>query len=222
MFYSKDQSKLDIVNNVLLPYWESYCKRHWLDGNPNSRFSPETRVKRFLDDVAYLLLRDKSEGTLTIYKDIVRGSTEIDISSCPASIEEEVYGNGAAADNSNDVTAFGILLDKLDERAKTYKNQKPPKPKKRPPTRFEKIERIKRDCPGCKLHTIAIDTENIFEFEGVEYQLSDSVEQYQPRKTREGILFDMDRVVLLRDDLGRLRVFDQAIQPIPDDLIQQV
>lgn len=219
VFFSKTQSKLDIVNNVLLPAWKNYCERHWLDERPGKLFSPEQRVKGFLDGLAYLLLRDDPGDTLTTYKMIVRGSTEIDVSSCPAEIEDVLYGNGATLRESNDIAAFEMLVEKLDSLAEPYKKPKKDKPKLGHPNRYEKIERLKRDFPDSSIHILPVDTENIFEFDRQEYQIDESVRQYQPQHTREGVLFDMDRIVVVQTAENELIFLDQVFEPIHSSLI---
>lgn len=193
-----------------------YCLRHWMDDSPNRRNSPASRVKKFLDDVAYLLLRDDPGDTLTRYKILSQGSREISVSSCPAEITHYVHGARCApADDERE--AFSLLNEKLDKKLAPYKKEKPRK--EWPPTKFDKIERVKRELPGCTISTYPVDTENIFEHGGVEYQISDDVTQYQPRKTREGLQYDMDRVMVVETEDGELRFYDQSFDRIPDEEI---
>lgn len=191
-----------------------YCLRHWMDDSPNRRNSPESRVKQFLDDVAYLLLRDDPGDTLTHYKILSQGSREIDVSSCPAEITDYFYGARCAPAEDEHET-FDLLNEKLEKKLSPYKKEKPPK--KWPPTKFDKIERVKRELPGCKISTYPVDTENIFEHDGIEYQISDDVTQYQPHRTREGMQFDMDRVMVVETDDGMIRFYDQAFDRIADE-----
>lgn len=79
--------------NCLLSSWEGYCNDNWLSENHEDPRCSERRVKAFLDGLAYLLLRGHSEDTLSHYKEMTRGSSEIPVSSCPDSVRACLYGN---------------------------------------------------------------------------------------------------------------------------------
>lgn len=121
IYYNETQSKRQIVEDVLLRPWTQYCLRHWMggDGKPGS---PEQRIKRFLDGCAYLLLRDAPEGTLTDYKEIMRGRKEIDVSSCPSWIADRLDAGGHTLSCAarEEQERFQVLLDRLDEKAHAY------------------------------------------------------------------------------------------------------
>ena len=61
----------------------------------------ESNIKRFLDSCAYILLRDDPGDTLTDYKDIIIGSKELNVSSCPAYIADVIDGGGATLSMSD-------------------------------------------------------------------------------------------------------------------------
>ena len=214
IYYAVDQSKLDIVNSVILPHWEEYCLRHWMDDKPDSNHSRETAVKRFLDDVAYLLLRDDSEGTLTNYKIRAVGSMEIDVSSCPAVYEDIFYGSSAIPHAFNDDGVFEILLEDLDAKAPTKKDRA--KPRKRIVTRFEKIERLRKTRGDCEIVFCAVDTCGAFVHMEQTYRIDEGAQQYHGRETKEGQYYDMDRVMVVDTVDGERIFFDQNADPLED------
>lgn len=93
-----------------------------LDGRGRQARLAEQRIKRFLDGCAYLLLRDAPEGTLTDYKEIMRGRKEIDVSSCPSWIADRLDAGGHTLSCAarEEQERFQVLLDRLDEKAHAY------------------------------------------------------------------------------------------------------
>lgn len=60
-------------------------------------FSPEIRVKRFLDSIGYYLLYGKTDGIVTTYKEAVNQAREIPVSSCPSAVENAFYSSGGSS-----------------------------------------------------------------------------------------------------------------------------
>ncbi len=202
---------------MLLDPWEVFCEKNWLRDDGGA-FPTEARVKIFLDNCAYILLRDNPEGTLSHYKEIVVGSHEIPVSSCPACIDETISG-GHAEDDESEESRFTQMLEKLDAREATLGI---PKPKKKPrvETKFQRTERVREAYPGCTFAHCRVDTTNRFEHDGVWYVIDEWVAAYQPKETKEGLLYDMDTVVVVSDAEGVLHFYDQAMRPIDRSDIQ--
>lgn len=114
---------------------------------------PETNIKRFLDGCAYILLRDDPGDTLTDYKEIMIGSKELNVSSCPACIADIVDGGGATLSmgDEDENLRFATLLEALDAKADKYRKKPAARKKQRPDTRFDRLERIRRAYTGCQI-----------------------------------------------------------------------
>ena len=207
-YYNETQSKRQIVEDVLLRPWTQYCLRHWMggDGKPGS---PEQRIKRFLDGCAYLLLRDAPEGTLTDYKEIMRGRKEIDVSSCPSWIADRLDAGGHTLSCAarEEQERFQVLLDRLDEKAHAYISRR--KRRRKPETSFQRLERVRKEYPQAKIAVCAVDTDNCFTVSGKSYCIAESVYQYAPKRTQEGLLYDMDRIYAVLQDGVPILFLDQ-------------
>jgi len=195
VFWNEGQSKLEIVRDMLLPRWENHCLRQWM--GQGGQTEGEMRVKRFLDGCAYILLRDNSDGTLTDYKEMIIGSKEISASSCPAFISDIIDGGGATLcmGDEDEMLRFETMLEDLDAKARSRKSKSKPKKKPKKETRSERIDRIRREFPGCRLSIpLPVDTFGNFMYNGVEYHIDERCERYRPRMTRYGEQYDMDRI----------------------------
>lgn len=162
------------------------------DGKPGS---PEQKIKRFLDSCAYLLLRDNPEGTLTDYKEVMHGRNEIDVSSCPSWIADRMDAGGCTLSGGmeDEQTRFECLLDKLDGKAKKYmKRDRAVRAKVE--TKSQRLQRVRSQHPRAEIRICSVDTDNCFSINGRYYCIAESVYQYAPRETKEGLLYDMDRI----------------------------
>lgn len=54
---------------------------------------------------------------VTDYKEVMRGKSEIPISSCPPCVEDMLYGSGADPEHGADDGFFRPMVERLDERA---------------------------------------------------------------------------------------------------------
>ena len=183
-------------------------------------YAPEHRVKAFLDGCAYILLRDNSEGTLTTYKEKMNGTREVPVSSCPDYFEDMLYSNRKPPDEERGSardTQFANMLERMDQQKSRLSNRK--KKADWPATRFHRVEEIKTELPGGEFTFCRVDTKNRFEFDGVYYVIDKSQKAYQPKRTKEGSLYDMDQIVVVRTPDRKLHFFDQKLRPIDPDLI---
>lgn len=220
VYFHEGQDKLQIINKVILPRWIDYCNDNWLSGDDSDPYCPERRVKVFLDSVGYLLLRDNPEDTLTIYKECARGRCEIPVSSCPASVSDLLYGDGADLSDRSGINneQFTETLADLDERAERQASRKTRKQPKHD-SRYSQILSIRRQYPGCRFTYCRVDTENCFEYDGQWYAIDESVDAYSPVESEDGPAFPMEEIIVVRDVEGGLHFFDQALCQIEDDMI---
>lgn len=220
VFYHKGQYKKSIVNKVLLPPWYRYCLRNWCAVDATGSLSNEERVKNFLDDCGYLLLRDNPEDTMTAYKEMARGRSEIPVSSCPSRIKR-LYGFDERCSEEKSVTEseFEVAMATVDDKAKEV-GVKPKVAKEPyvPSLRKQRINQIRQDHPGSVFHFCRIDTENCFTFHDTVYRVSESIAAYLPTQTKHGLHYDMDEVVVAAHEDG-LSFYDATFVPIPDDAV---
>lgn len=221
--YTELTDKREIAER-LLKRWGSYCEAHWFSDDSDKPHSTERKVKAFLDSLAYLLLRDNPEDTLSLYKEYSRGSREIPVSSCPAVVGNLYYGDNVVACEENPMRNLGFqhMLEDLDEQAgKHGATLVVPKPKKQcESTRSTRLETIRAQYPGCSFSFHRVDTENHFDHNGTWYHIADHVEAYRPKETREGLLYDMDQVVVVEAGDHQLHFYDQQFHPIDRDDIE--
>lgn len=175
---------------AVLEKWQGYCERNWLN-DTGDVYTPELKVKRLLDSLAYFLLSGNMQGIETDYKHVMHSSREIPASSCPSDVDNLFYASGALTGNAKkeEETDFETLLEKLDTRAEHY--IQPRTKRSYPETRFHKHERLGiRGGEWC-----LVDTNGCFGFDGKNYVIEDQEIQYQPIPTDYGDLYDMDRIL---------------------------
>lgn len=202
---------------MILKPWNEYILKNWLSENHGQRFAPEYRVKGLLDRCGTLLLRDvpqEERDTLTSYKEMVVGRREISVSSCPAAIAD-MYISG-------DVDLTKLKPDdRLDYEMLTERLALPEKRSAQPRTntKFDRLQKLKTSYPYCVLTSARVDTDGCFWFMGQGYQIDPDYEKYAPRKTRYGMQYDMDRVLILHDGSDAILFLAQDGIAIPDDKI---
>lgn len=162
------------------------------------------------------------QDIVTDYKNIVRGNSEIPISSCPFYIEDRIYGSGNATPNEAEDYSFGIMTERLEVEANKRAGKTKPKKKQKKETRYQKIEKIKKDNPGCKIFFATVDTNNEFEFLSGKYAISPSVKGYQPKQVGCDLLYDMDKIVVVYSEDNRKFYYDQELFSIDENLIKKI
>lgn len=139
---------------------------------------------------------------MTDYKDIMNGKREIPISSCPACVEDAVYGGGSTIcpSSQDEMTRFDQMLEKLDKRADKLKKTV----KKKTSGLSSKSERLKRirSQHKCRFVYPVVDTDNCFTLNGDKYRISDKAIQYSAKNTCYGELYDMDHIVCVISNDG--------------------
>lgn len=198
--------------------WKDYCQANWQSWSDDP-YSPENRVKLFLNGISYFLMVGNTEGVVTDYKDIMNGKREIPISSCPSCVEDAVYGGGSTicTKSPDEDTRFDQMLDRLDFRASKVDKSKPAK-KKKTITKTDRLREIRTRYGKCEFLYPIVDTENGFMLNGEKYVISDQAIQYAPKQTPQGELYDMDRIVCVVTTDG-VQFYDMDINRLPDDWI---
>lgn len=171
--------------------WEEYCDRNWLN-DTGDLFSPELKVKRFLDSLAYFYLIGDTSGIETDYKKVMHAKREIPVSNCPTEIENMIYASGSVSDlvNKEEYAAFQIILDRLDLNAEKYDSQK--HKKKLTKSLFRKYNKLGiHGGEWCR-----VDTDWEFSYDGQRYKIDSSESQYDFENTEFGEYYAMDKVLV--------------------------
>lgn len=202
----------------ILAGWLDYCNRNWLNDYAEDVYSPEMRVKRFLDSIGYYLLYGQMDDVTTAYKEVVGRAREIPVSSCPSSVSNLFYaGGGSTGDTATEEElSFRTMTELLDEKVPARK--KPPARNQKAISRRERMEQIRKENGGDEIQWYRVDTDGRFSDGAEDYQMT-GLKQYQPKTVRyrngtEDILYDMDRVIRCGENW-----YDQKGDPIPDGYI---
>lgn len=194
--------------------------RNWMDADQSDLGSREKRVKAFLDACAYLLLRDNAGDTMSHYKEMARGNTEIPVSSCPPSVSHLIDGGQfSPAEEMLEKERFEQIMDCLCNQP-AQEDRPKARRKPRPDTNSDRIARIKLQFPGCSFTHCYVDTENEFSFKGIQYAIDKALPAYQPKETRHGLLYDMDQVVVVCEANGTTRFYTQKLEPIDSNMVR--
>lgn len=207
-YYKGDhQTWAEIVQNVIIPDGEAYCESNWISVNHESKWSPENRVKSFLDRCAYLMSLDNPSGLESAYKAMSHKVREIPASECPTAVSDLFYSDRVPANDFDEDDRFKSLMDRLDEV--DPRKKKKPIQKKRQETRFDRISKIRNTFPMATLSWVYVDGANKFTYSGKEYKISDSIKGY----SQTDKLDSMDRILVV-DNCGSLLFYDQNANPL--------
>lgn len=221
LLYNPEQSKAELIEQLILKPWADYCLRNWLNDNQHGKNSPECRVKRLLDRCGMLLLRDVPPDkrlTLTSYKEMAVGSRELNLSDCPEVIAQ-MFESGKidlSRLSSDDKLRYQMLIERADAKVGTpliSRNQKHS-------TRFDRLEAIRRKYPGCKMEICRVDVDGFFSFGGYNYRVDSTCGKYAPHKTRYGDQYDMDRIIVIQCTNGAIKFADQDGYEMDDEMIE--
>ena len=135
---------------------------------------PEMKIKWLLDGCGNLWLEGKTKdsGILSRYKEMQVGNNEVTMSD----LQNETTGHPEKDHELNDDAA---------ETAGKEGRQDTPR------SRFLKINELMQNG---RLISVRVDTENNFLYNGKRYKISASDEQYHPKQTKVGVLYDADTV----------------------------
>lgn len=205
----------------ILSGWEDYCDHNWINDSGEDLYSPEIRVKRFLDSLGYYLLYGHTDGVITSYKEAVGEAREIPSSSCPSYVNNMIYGSGGTSEAiaEDEALAFKTMTAILDE--KVPKRKKPAAPKPKQVSKRKKIQDISDMHHGLAIERFRVDRDGCF-WVGLDQKQIVDAPQYRAKAVtkRNGdtdILFDMDRILKCGDDY-----YDMNGDPIAPECIINV
>lgn len=208
------------IVDELLAEWGWYCEKNWVVLNNSSPYSPENKVKNFLSGLSYFLIMGNADDIVTDYKQVMNGKREIPVSSCPSFVEDKMY-SGVHANNNEmlkkaETECFSGIVKSMDDRAErrygvTSKQRKRVMMK----SRNEKIKEI--EASGVQLQCEIVNTDNEFVFLGSRFHISESMcPQYSPKKTKSGILYDMDSIYIAMNAQGCIvSMYDGDLNEMP-------
>lgn len=166
-------------------------------------------MKWLLDRCGTLLLRDVPEAsrdTLTSYKESMIRLREINASDCPPCVSSVLEGREITRESLCDTEnqSLNAFLDHLNEKEQLFRKPREKKENPRLSTRFERLEAIRKQYPGCQMQLCRVDVNGDFQYENEHYRMDSTHGKYAPHKTRYGDQYDMDRVLMiLLPDGGR-------------------
>ena len=186
-------------------------------------FDPESKVKFMLEGLANIILRPNMSGLLTEYQKMKIAKYEIPLSSCSSMLEDTLYSRHVKKDNGEEQEKLEIYMAETarkfdEEKSARLKNQPPKKkPKTFPPTRRQKIERVREEYGVQKFSEAIVDTDNVFKIGNDYYRIPESCQAYACKKTKDGdVLYDMDKIICGETISGEKVFFDMNIEPVAD------
>ena len=116
---------------------------------------------------------------------------EIPSSNCPSFVDNLLYASGGSTDSRDkeERAAFDVLTESLDAKAETYEVQRTQR--KRKESKFQKY--LNLGIRGGEW--LRVDTDGVFQYNGISYRIDEDMTQYQPVETELGLLYDMDRIL---------------------------
>jgi len=193
---------------LALERWAPYCERNWLNDSGDV-FSPEMKVKRFLDSLAYILLAGNRDGIETDYRRVMHAKREIPESSCPSYVRNIMYGSGSVSKNVaiEEKAQFNALTEILDLAAEKYET--PQKPSKTE-SLFQKRNRLGiHGGTWCR-----VDTAGQFRIGNEVYKISDQAIPYQPIQTEYGEYYPMDRILACDGKFYDMNLDEVEVYPV--------
>ena len=144
------------------------------------------------------------------------GSREISVSSCPEAIADMLESGKVDLKtlSPDDKLRYQLMVDHLQEQC----------PQERKPTfskepRFDRLQRIHKQNPGCDLCICRVDTEGDFVYENKNYRVDSTQGKYAPHPTRYGDQYDMDRIIVIHLPDGSLQFADQDGHLLEDQMV---
>lgn len=187
-------------------------------------FDPESKVKFMLEGLANIILRPNMRGLLTEYQKMKIGKYEIPASAFGSLLDDEMYSQRRSVDSGEKAEEIQAMMDSLarkydEAKASRTKGDGQKKKKVFPPTRFHKIETVRKKYGVRQFCFARVDTDNQFCFNGTIYHIPDDVEQYASKQTKDGDdLYDMDQILCAVMDDGGILFFDMNIEPLKNIL----
>ena len=203
--------------NGLLEDWEDYCELNWLNDN-DSLWSPEKRIKRFLDMLGYILLTGDSSETgtqiVSLYMDQAHREREVPMSAVPDYVTENTYGSEFGPIKPLVKAETDGFLSRFPD--KETRSQKAASGSKRQTPRYDRLQRWKKDEGVERTERAVLDTEGNFFYRGRKYQVNlDAVPALQGRKLKNGdVLYEYDYLIIGETGDGTLKFCDPTLKGI--------
>lgn len=157
---------------------------------------------------------------MSSYKTAANRKREIPVSSCPTQFEHHLYSGKQVKNAKAEKALFAALLDNLDANGPPVsRNDKPGKKHVQAETNAHRIAAIKAQFPGCIFAFCYVDTENVFTYDGRRFQIDISVQAYQPKETKHGLLYDVDQIVIVQSQDGAEHYYTQQFHAIRPELV---
>lgn len=215
-----DKDRVRLIDNVLISRWEEYCNSNWISDNHAAIDAPEKKVKKFLDGCADFILYCNADGVESDYKKMKKGKVEIPMSACTSHLENLTFSMREKVDSGSEKIKFDQMLEQMslmDEKKEPESARK-----KKVVSCYTKLQRLKKEIGPTKFFFCAVDTANRFMFEGILFHISEEVEEYLPKRTREGDLYDFDKIVVAISEDGSIRFYSPQWTEIDRTFISQV
>ena len=215
-FYTPDEAAW--IAEVMLDRWYDDCVEGWMSDNHEDMYCSENKVKNFLNSIGYMLLQSNQKtnlasGIIEHRKEMAIGERELPMSLCSFDIENAVYAKSGKPP--------------AEEGAPAESAEVPPKRSKKTFKGSGRYDRVAAICKaeGCTPDDflfLTVDTDGVFILYGQLYRIDESVEPYQPKAVGDDLLYDMDKVVCVKNKRGGYSFYDQELNPIAADGIRPV
>ena len=181
--------------------------------NGENLFTPEYKVKRFLDALGYFLLIGNAGDVVTDYKSAMNNKREIPMSSCPTDVENLFYGLSSPPGLKQSRTENEVFESISETKAA-------PRTSKHRETRFDRWMAKEKENRFRRLTRCVVGTDNRFSYDGREFWIDvTEVHEYAPS---EHGAYGMDYIICGEDASGELHFFDQNFFEIFREFIQEI
>ena len=204
-----DQTDRTAIADQYLKQWDAYIERNWLSKDHEDKMCGENRVKRFMESVSAFVLMGETNNVVTPWGEKRNREREVLV---PTTHDGFVFG------------VDGDVLAEMDTAPPAFTQKKIIARQKRFPEQgsFERIEAFKRDNPHAVFSFYHVDTEGCFTAGGSRYKISEEVKEYKGKKTKSGLRYDMDRIIVVTKPNGEKVFLNQWGYEIPQGSVTEI
>lgn len=213
IIYTPEDDKQAIVDRYLTE-WNEFCNNNWISPVSANMFSAESRVKRFMDSLSNFLLMDENLSQDETYPTMSSHAMKRNAKS------EVLIPMTADTASSGAATA---LMDAVNAAPSAFAFAKVNKRGHKPAPSDNMLERTldyKEKLGIGSMDILTIDTDNVFSYGGRKYVTD--YPAYSGVMTRDGLRYDMDKIMAAKDKDGNLYFFDQYGYLIPQNQVKEV
>lgn len=206
--YDETTDKNAIVEGILAE-WREYCERNWLTKDHEDKQSGERKVKRFMDGLSAFLLLEESDADIVNARSERRNrQSEVLIPSVNGGYVKGVsFQVVEQMHSANSVFQSG----KINAR----------KPVEHPADNmFTRLGQVTKEYGLRNMTLHIVDTDNMFSYKGERYQVD--YQGYNGKRTKSGMRYDMDRIMVSVDKDDQLFFLDQFGRVIPQIQVTKV